>query len=307
MKSAVIVIDISKKINVYDYVSKIKPLLDNLDSYDKVYCVLNTLLVDETSSLLYDKNALVFESMKTLINLGFNEKVTFLLQSNLSGLYPLSSELSKHIYISKIIKNEFLNTSIQKNSINDIKLSSLINVTNIISSIILIDADDLYASKTFEPLYYFAKKILANYNESNDKKLFLTKLVLNNELACNNLSADGNAFISDKFDNDLDLCLSGEELRRKINGIYTDPNHIRVEDKGSVDNNPLFAFVDAICDDEDVQESFGLNSVNELKYHYTQGGIGDFKVKKMLYLAFVKKFSICLNEIDRKVLESRLK
>ena len=153
MKSAVIVIDISKKINVYDYVSKIKPLLDNLVSYDKVYCILNNLLVDETSSLLYDKNTLVFESMKTLINLGFNEKVTFLLQSNLLGLYPLSSELSKHIYISKIIKNEFLNTSIQKNSINDIKLSSLINVTNIISSIILVNADDLYASKTFEPLY----------------------------------------------------------------------------------------------------------------------------------------------------------
>ena len=307
MKSAVIVIDISKKINVYDYVSKIKPLLDNLNSYDKVYCILNNLLVDETSSLLYDKNTLVFESMKTLTNLGFNEKVTFLLQSNLLGLYPLSSELSKHIYISKIIKNEFLNTSIQKNSINDIKLSSLINVTNIISSIILVNADDLYASKTFEPLYYFAKKILTNYNESNDKKLFLPKLVLNNELTCNNLSADGNAFISDKFDNDLDLCLSGEELRRKINGIYTDPNHIRVEDKGSVDNNPLFAFVDAICDDEDVQEYFGLNSVNELKYHYTQGGIGDFKVKKMLYSAFVKKFSICLNEIDPKILESRLK
>ena len=79
------------------------------------------------------------------------------------------------------------------------------------------------------------------------------------------------------------------ELRRKINGIYTDPNHIRVEDKDSMDNNPLFAFVDAICDDEDAQEYFGLNSVNELKYHYTQGGIGDFKVKKCSIQRLLKK------------------
>ena len=307
MKSAVIAIDISKKINVYDYISKIKPLLDNFANYDKVYCLLIDLLVDAGTISLCDKEARVYENMRTLINLGFNEKTTFLLQSNISGLYQLSNELSTHIYISKIIKNDFLITSIQKNSINDIKLSSLINIANIISSIIMVEADDLYASKTFEPLYNFAKKILANYNESNDIKLFLPKIVLNDALTYSNLSADGNAFISDKFDNDLDLCLTGEELKRKINGIYTDPNHIKINDKGSVKNNPLFAFVDAICEDCDVQEFFGLNSIDELKYHYTQGGIGDFKVKSMLYSSFIKKFNICSKEIDEDYLKSRLK
>ena len=81
MKSAVIAIDISKKINVYDYISKIKPLLDNFANYDKVYCLLIDLLVDAGTISLCDKEARVYENMRTLINLGFNEKTTFLLQS----------------------------------------------------------------------------------------------------------------------------------------------------------------------------------------------------------------------------------
>ena len=306
MKSAILIIDVSKRVNVFDYVAKVKPIMENISKYDVVYCLLNDLIVDETTISVFDKSKLVYENIQTLLNLGLDNKVKYILQSKIDGIYELSNEISKYIYISKIIKNDYLKSSIQKNSLNDIKLSSLINITNIISSILLLQADDLYETKNFETLYSYMQKVLAVYNESNDKKLFLPKLVLNNAFLYNNLSTDGNSFISDKFDNDISLCLTDDELKTKINGIYTDPNHIKVQDKGNVGNNPLFAFVDAICENSDVKEFFNLESIEELKKNYTNGGIGDYKVKQMLFSAFVKRFGCCRNVINEDILKNKI-
>ena len=306
MKSAALIIDVSRKINAFDYISKIKPLMDNMDHYDVVYCLLNDLAVNDANYLIYDKKSLIKDNVQTLINLGLDKKVEYVLQSKIEGLFELSNELSKYIYISKIIKNDFLKTSIQKNSLNDIKLSTLINVANIFSSIILLNVNDLYETRNFESLSELVKKVLFNYNEANDNKLFWPNIMINQDIYCNNLSADGNSFISEKFDNDISLDLVGEELQAKINGIFTDPNHIRVQDKGTVEGNPLFAFVDAICSDADVKEFFGLDSIEKLKDNYIEGGIGDFKIKKMLYSAFLKKFECCSSKINADEIYSRL-
>ncbi len=74
-----------------------------------------------------------------------------------------------------------------------------------------------------------------------------------------------------------------EEIQRKIMSMFTDPNHIRVEDPGNVVGNPVFIYLDAFCTDEHFKEFLpDYANLDELKDHYKRGGLGDMKVKRFL-------------------------
>ena len=74
-----------------------------------------------------------------------------------------------------------------------------------------------------------------------------------------------------------------EDIRKKIMSMFTDPNHLRVEDPGQVEGNPVFIYLDAFCRPEHFAEFLpDYNSLDELKDHYRRGGLGDVKVKKFL-------------------------
>ena len=65
--------------------------------------------------------------------------------------------------------------------------------------------------------------------------------------------------------------------------MYTDPNHLRVEDPGETENNPVFIYLEAFCNDEHFKKYLPeYNNLDELKTHYQRGGLGDVKVKKFL-------------------------
>ena len=72
-----------------------------------------------------------------------------------------------------------------------------------------------------------------------------------------------------------------EDIRKKIMSMFTDPNHLRVEDPGKVEGNPVFIYLDAFCRPEHFAEFLpDYNNLDELKDHYRRGGLGDVKVKK---------------------------
>ncbi len=74
-----------------------------------------------------------------------------------------------------------------------------------------------------------------------------------------------------------------EYIKKKIMSMFTDPNHLRVEDPGETENNPVFIYLDAFCKDEHFKEFLPeYNNLDELKAHYQKGGLGDVKVKKFL-------------------------
>lgn len=74
-----------------------------------------------------------------------------------------------------------------------------------------------------------------------------------------------------------------EDIRTKIMSMFTDPNHIRVQDPGKVEGNPVFIYLDAFCRPEHFEEFLPeYNNLDELKAHYQRGGLGDVKVKKFL-------------------------
>ncbi len=94
---------------------------------------------------------------------------------------------------------------------------------------------------------------------------------------------DGKAKMSKSLGNCIYLSDTPEEIKKKVMSMFTDPNHLRVEDPGCVEGNPVFIYLDAFCRDEHFAEFWPeYKNLDELKAHYTRGGLGDVKVKRFL-------------------------
>ena len=85
---------------------------------------------------------------------------------------------------------------------------------------------------------------------------------------------DGKAKMSKSLNNAIYLSDEPDVIKNKVMSMYTDPNHIRVEDPGTIENNTVFIYLDAFCNE--------IDKLQEMKMHYQRGGLGDVKVKKYL-------------------------
>ena len=110
------------------------------------------------------------------------------------------------------------------------------------------------------------------------------KIVLPDNSACLRLPGiDGKAKMSKSHGNCIYLSEEPEDIKKKVMSMYTDPNHIRVEDPGQIEGNTVFTYLDAFCKPEYFEEFLpDYKSLDELKAHYSRGGLGDVKVKKFL-------------------------
>ena len=95
---------------------------------------------------------------------------------------------------------------------------------------------------------------------------------------------DGNAKMSKSLNNCIYLKDSAEEVRKKVFAMYTDPDHIRVDDPGKVEGNVVFTYLDVFCKEDSFSKYLPeYKNLEELKNHYRRGGLGDVKIKKFLY------------------------
>ena len=87
--------------------------------------------------------------------------------------------------------------------------------------------------------------------------------------------------MSKSLNNCIYLSDTSDEIKKKVMNMYTDPNHLRVEDPGNVEGNPVFTYLDAFCRGEHFLRYLSdYKNLDELKEHYAKGGLGDVKVKK---------------------------
>jgi tryptophanyl-tRNA synthetase len=110
------------------------------------------------------------------------------------------------------------------------------------------------------------------------------KAVLPDNKACLRLpGTDGMAKMSKSLGNCIYLSDSADEIKRKVMGMYTDPNHIKVTDPGDTKNNPTFIYLEAFSKPEHFEKYLPeYANLDELKAHYERGGLGDMKVKRFL-------------------------
>ena len=128
------------------------------------------------------------------------------------------------------------------------------------------------------------REIVHKFNSVYGETLVEPEILLPENAACMRLpGTDGKAKMSKSLGNCIYLSDPAEEVRKKVMGMYTDPDHLRVEDPGKVEGNAVFTYLDAFCRPEHFAKYLpDYPSLDELKAHYRRGGLGDVKVKKFL-------------------------
>ena len=134
------------------------------------------------------------------------------------------------------------------------------------------------------PMLEQTKEIVHKFNTVYGETLVDPKIMLPDNQACMRLPGiDGKAKMSKSLGNCIYLSDTEADVKKKVMSMFTDPNHLRVEDPGKVEGNPVFIYLDAFCKDEYFAEFLpDYANLDELKAHYTRGGLGDVKVKKFL-------------------------
>jgi tryptophanyl-tRNA synthetase len=135
-----------------------------------------------------------------------------------------------------------------------------------------------------EPMIEQTREIVHKFNSIYGSTLVEPEIMLPQNAACMRLpGTDGKAKMSKSLGNCIYLSDSPEDLRKKVMSMYTDPNHLRVEDPGSVEGNCVFTYLDAFSRTEHFAEYLPEYAcLDELKEHYKRGGLGDVKCKKFL-------------------------
>ena len=134
------------------------------------------------------------------------------------------------------------------------------------------------------PMIEQCKEIVHKFNSVYGETLTDPEIVLPSNKSCLRLPGiDGKAKMSKSLGNCIYLSDEEDVVKKKVMSMFTDPNHLRVEDPGQVEGNPVFIYLDAFCKDEYFEEFWPeYKNLDELKAHYQRGGLGDVKVKKFL-------------------------
>ena len=152
------------------------------------------------------------------------------------------------------------------------------------SDITAFKATTVPAGEDQEPMIEQTRESVHKFNSVYGQTLVEPEILLPDNAACMCLpGTDGKAKMSKSLGNCIYLSDTAEEVRKKVMGMYTDPDHLRVEDPGKVEGNTVFTYLDAFC----LPKHFGrylpeYASLDELKAHYRRGGLGDVKVKRLL-------------------------
>lgn len=140
------------------------------------------------------------------------------------------------------------------------------------------------AGEDQEPMIEQTREIVHKFNTVYGPALVEPEILLPENAVCMRLpGTDGKAKMSKSLGNCIYLADEPEDIRTKVMGMFTDPNHLQVSDPGQTEGNPVFMYLDAFCNDEHFAKYLpDYANLDELKAHYQRGGLGDVKVKKFL-------------------------
>jgi len=212
-------------------------------------------------------------------------KSTLLIQSQIPELCELTFYYMNLVTVSRLQRNPTVKSEIQmRNFEGSIPVGFLTYPISQAADITAFKATTVPVGEDQLPMIEQTKEIVRKFNSVYEKVLVEPEVLLPDNKACLRLPGiDGKAKMSKSLGNCIYLSDSSDEIRQKVMSMYTDPNHIRVEDPGQIEGNTVFTYLDALCKDEHFSRYLNeYNNLDELKEHYKRGGLGDVKVKKFL-------------------------
>lgn len=213
------------------------------------------------------------------------EKCTLFIQSMVPQLTELSFYYMNLVTVSRLQRNPTVKTEIQmRNFETSIPVGFFTYPISQAADITAFKATHVPVGEDQKPMIEQTKEIVHKFNSVYGDTLVDPKIVLPENETCMRLPGiDGKAKMSKSLGNCIYLSDTAEDVRKKVMSMYTDPNHIRVEDPGSLEGNCVFIYLDAFCKEEHFAEFWPeYKNLDELKAHYQRGGLGDVKVKKFL-------------------------
>ena len=277
------------RLHIGHYVGSLKRRveLQNSGEYDKIY-----IMIADAQALTdnYDNPDKIRENIVEValdyLSCGIDpEKSNILIQSMVPELTELTFYYMNLVTEARLHRNPTIKSEIEMRGFGGtIPAGFLCYPISQASDITAFKATTVPVGEDQMPMLEQAREIVNKFNTIYGETLVEPQILLPDNKACLRLpGTDGKAKMSKSLGNCIYLADTEEDVRKKVMSMYTDPNHLKVEDPGQVEGNTVFTYLDAFCKDEHFAEFLpDYANLDELKAHYRRGGLGDVKVKKFL-------------------------
>ena len=254
---------------MFVFIADAQALTDNIDNPEKVRQNVIEVALDYLSAGLDPS------------------KVTLFIQSQIPELCELSFYFMDLVSVSRLQRNPTVKTEIQMRGFagESIPVGFFTYPISQAADITAFKASTVPAGEDQRPMLEQATEIVRRFNHIYGPTLVEPQIMLpENAVCCRLPGTDGKAKMSKSLGNCIYLSDSAKELKKKVNSMYTDPEHIHIEQPGHLEGNTVFTYLDAFSTDEDFSLFLPEYAcLDELKEHYTRGGLGDGTCKKLLY------------------------
>ena len=277
------------RLHVGHYVGSLKERvrLQNSGLYDEVYIMIADAqaLTDNAEHPEKVRQNIIQVALDYLACGIDPEKATIFIQSMIPELTELTFYYMNLVTVSRVQRNPTVKAEIQQKKFeSSIPVGFFCYPISQAADITAFSATTVPAGEDQMPMIEQCKEIVHKFNSVYGETLTEPEIVLPTNQACLRLPGiDGKAKMSKSLGNCIYLSDESDEIKKKVMSMFTDPNHLRVEDPGKVEGNPVFIYLDAFSKPEHFAEYLpDYQNLDELKAHYTRGGLGDVKVKKFL-------------------------
>ncbi len=253
--------------DIYIMIADAQALTDNADNPEKVRQNILQVALDYLAVGIDPSKAHIF------------------IQSMVPELTELSFYYMNLVTVSRLQRNPTVKNEIQqRNFETSIPVGFFCYPISQAADITAFKATTVPVGEDQRPMIEQCCEIVHKFNSVYGETLVEPEIVLPQNAACLRLPGiDGKAKMSKSLGNCIYLSEESEDIKKKVMSMYTDPNHLRVQDPGKVEGNPVFIYLDAFCRPEHFAEFWPeYQNLDELKAHYQRGGLGDVKVKKFL-------------------------
>lgn len=277
------------RLHVGHYVGSLKRRVELQDSgkFDKIFIMIaDAQALTDNADNPEKVRQNIIEVALDYLSCGLDPaKSTMFIQSQVAELCELSFYYMNLVTVSRLQRNPTVKSEIQMRNFEasipvgffTYPISQAADITAFKATTVPVGEDQL-------PMLEQTREIVRKFNSVYGDTLIEPEILLPDNKACLRLpGTDGKAKMSKSLNNCIYLSDSEEDVRKKIMSMFTDPNHLRIEDPGQVDGNPVFIYLDAFSHEEQFAEYLPeYQNLDELKDHYRRGGLGDVKVKKFL-------------------------
>ena len=277
------------RLHVGHYVGSLKERvkLQNSGNYDEIYIMIaDAQALTDNAEHPEKVRQNIMQVALDYLACGLDpEKSTIFIQSMIPELTELTFYYMNLVTVSRVQRNPTVKAEIQQRNFEaSIPVGFFCYPISQAADITAFRATSVPVGEDQMPMIEQCKEIVHKFNSVYGETLTEPKIVLPSNQACLRLPGiDGKAKMSKSLGNCIYLSDEPEDIRTKIMSMFTDPNHIRVQDPGKVEGNPVFIYLDAFCRQEHFEEFLpDYNNLDELKAHYQRGGLVDVKVKKFL-------------------------